>query len=410
MRSQQRASGTTLAEGNDLTGKERNMIYGEKNIDTPIRWGMIGGGIGSQIGYIHRSAALRDFNFDLVCGAFDIDPARGRQFGKNLHVDPDRCYPDYQTLIAEEAKREDGVQAVSIATPNFTHYSIAKACLEAGLHVYLEKPMCFTTEEALDLEETVKKTGRIMFVSYGYAGHQLIEQAREMVANGDLGKIRIVNMQFAHGGNNVAVEKAAASQAWRVDPKKAGPAFSLGDVGTHLVYLSEVILPHLNIRRLMCSKQSFVEGRQLEDNAMTIMEYDNGAIGYIWSSGVNAGEQFGGRLRIVGEKASISWDMEYPNFLRYEVQGEAPRTLSRGGGYLYEGAKADDRIGGGHPEGLFEAWSNLDTKFAIAIDKCEKGEEIDFWYPDVHAGVLGVKWVEKCVESGNKDCAWVDYN
>lgn len=159
-----------------------------------------------------------------------------------------------------------------------------------------------------------------MFVSYGYAGHQMIEQARKMVENGDLGKIRIINMQFAHGGNNVAVEKKAASQAWRVDPKKAGPAFSMGDVGTHMLYLTEAICPQLHINRLMCTKQSFVEGRMLEDNAMTIMEYDNGAIGYIWSSGVNAGEQFGFRIRIIGEKASVAWDAEKPNYLSYEVQ------------------------------------------------------------------------------------------
>lgn len=142
---------------------------------------------------------------------------------------------------------------------------------------------------------------------------------------------------------------------------------------------------------------------------MSIMEYDNGAIGYIWSSGVNAGEQFGFRIRIVGEKASIAWDAEKPNYLSYEVQGEAPRMLSRGNGYLYPEALVDDRIGGGHPEGLFEAWSNLYTRFAMAIDKADKGEKIDFWYPDIHAGVLGVKWVEKCVESAEHDSAWVKY-
>lgn len=385
------------------------MIYGEKNVDKPIRWGMVGGGIGSQIGYIHRSAALRDFNFDLVAGAFDVNPERGKAFGKNLHVAEDRCYPDYKTMFAEEAKRPDGVQAVSIATPNFTHYEIAKAALEAGLHVYCEKPLCFTTEEAEDLVETVKKTGKVMFVSYGYAGHQMIEQARQMVARGDLGKIRILNMQFAHGGNNVAVEKKAESQAWRVDPKKAGPAFSMGDVGTHMLYLSEAICPDLKISRVMCTKQSFVEGRQLEDNAMSIMEYDNGAIGYFWSSGVNAGEQFGFRIRIVGEKASVAWDAEHANYLTYEVQGEMPRILSRGNGYLYPEALADDRIGGGHPEGLFEAWSNMYTKFAKAIDRTEKGEEIDFWYPGVEAGALGVKWVDKCVESAEKDSKWIDF-
>ncbi len=386
------------------------MIYGEKHVEQPIRWAMVGGGIGSQIGYIHRSSALRDFNFDLVAGAFDINPERGKEFGRKLHVDPERCYPDYKTMFEEEAKREDGIQAVSIATPNFTHYTIAKAALEAGLHVYCEKPLCFTTEEAEDLKETVKRTGKIMFVSYGYAGHQMIEEARKLVEDGALGKIRIVNMQFAHGGNNVAVEKKAESQAWRVDPKKAGPAFSMGDVGTHLLYLSECILPHMQIDRLMCTKQSFVEGRQLEDNAMTIMEYDNGAIGYIWSSGVNAGEIFGERLRIVGEKASIAWDAEYPNFLSFEEQGKAPRRLARAMDYLHEESREFDRIGGGHPEGLFEAWSNLYTKFAVAIDKCEKGEEIDFWYPNIDAGVAGVKWVEKCVESADKDSAWVKFN
>ena len=386
------------------------MIYGERNVENPIRWGMVGGGRGSQIGYIHRSAALRDFNFELLAGAFDIVPERGIDFGGNCHVAADRCYPDYKTMFEAEAKREDGIQAVSIATPNFTHFEIAKAALEAGLHVYCEKPMCFSTEEAEILEETVKKTGKVMFVSYGYAGHQMIEQAREMIANGDLGEIRVIKMQFAHGGNNVAVEKGSASQAWRVDPKKAGPAFSMGDLGTHMLYLIEAMCPHMNIKKVMCTKQSFVEGRVLEDNAMSIMEYDNGAIAYLWSSGINAGAQFGFDFRIVGEKASISWDAEHPNFLKYEIQGQAPQLLSRGNGYLYPGALVDDRIGGGHPEGLFEAWSNVYTKFAKAIDKKEKGEEIDFWYPDVHAGLLGTKWVEKCVESGNNNSVWVDFD
>ncbi|WP_394273142.1 Gfo/Idh/MocA family protein [Butyricicoccus sp.] len=385
------------------------MINGEKIVEQPIRWAMIGGGRGSQIGYIHRSAALRDANFELVAGAFDVDPERGRDFGIKCHVDPDRCYPDYKTLIAEEAKRPDGVQAVSIATPNFTHFEIAKAALEAGLHVYCEKPLCFTTEEAEELEALVKKSGKVMFISYGYCGHQMIEQARQMIARGDLGKIRIINMQFAHGAHNVAVEKKSGSTAWRVDPKKAGPAYVLGDVGTHMVYLSEAMMPEMNIKRLMCSKQSFVEGRQLEDNAMTIMEYDNGAIGYIWSSCVNAGSEFGARFRIVGEKASIAWDVEHPNQLAYEVQGKPQSVMQRGAGYLYPEAVADDRIGGGHPEGLFESWSNLYTRFAKAIDKNEKGEEIDFWYPDIHAGVLGVKWVEKCAQSGDQGGVWVDF-
>lgn len=386
------------------------MYYGEKRVENPIRWAMVGGGKGSQIGYIHRSSALRDFNFELVAGAFDIDAERGRAFGASLHVAPARCYADYKTMFAAEAAREDGIQAVSIATPNFTHFEIAKAALEAGLHVYLEKPMCFSTAEAEELEALVEKSGKIMFVSYGYAGHQMIEQARQMIADNVLGPIRIIQMQFAHGYHNVAVEKAAASTAWRVDPKKAGPSYVLGDVGTHPLYISEAMVPDLKIKRLLCSKQAFVESRKpLEDNAMTMMEYDNGAVGYLWSSCVNAGAMFGHKIRVVGEKASVEWNAEFPNQLSYEVQGEPAHVLHRNMGYLYPEAAADDRIGAGHPEGLFEAWANMYSRFAMAIERRDRGEAIDFWYPGVHAGVLGVKWVDKCVESADNGAVWVDY-
>ena len=265
------------------------MYYGEKKIEKPIRWAMVGGGKGSQIGYIHRSAAMRDFNFDLVAGAFDIDPERGREFGKQLHVDEDRCYPDYKTMFAKEAKRQDGIQGVSIATPNGTHFEITKAALLAGLHVVCEKPLCFTTEEAEELEALAAKQNKIVGVTYGYAGHQVIEEARQLIAEGMLGKIRIVNMQFSHGFHNVAVEKNTASTKWLVDPKVAGPSYVLGDVGTHPLYLSEVMLPDMKIKRLMCSRQSFVESRKpLEDNAMTIMEYDNGD--FVPAGSVSAGD------------------------------------------------------------------------------------------------------------------------
>ncbi len=386
------------------------MYYGEKKIDAPIRWAMVGGGKGSQIGYIHRSAALRDFNFTLVAGAFDIDPVRGKEFGKSMHVAEDRCYPDYQTMFAQEAKRADGIQAVSIATPNGTHFAITKAALEAGLHVVCEKPLCFTTAEALELEALAKEQNRVVGMTYGYAGHQVIEQARQMIANGELGKIRIVNMQFAHGFHNVAVEKNTASTKWRVDPKVAGPSYVLGDVGTHPLYLSEVMLPELKIKRLMCARQSFVESRApLEDNAMTLMEYEGGAFGTVWSSCVNCGSMHGQKIRVIGETASLEWWDEQPNQLRYEVQGEPVKILERGMGYLYPSAVTEDRIGGGHPEGLFEAWSNLYSRFAQAMTAADQGKIVDFWYPDIHAGIEGVRWVENCVRSAENGAVWVEY-
>ena len=343
------------------------MINGLKPLDRTLRWGMVGGGGSSQIGYIHRSAALRDNTFTLLAGAFDIDAERGRQFGQRLGVDPDRCYADYQSLFRGEAARPDGIQAVSVATPNNTHYAICRAALEAGLHVVCEKPLCFSSEEADELVALSQRRRKIIGVTYGYAGHQLILQARQMIADGLLGDIRIVNMQFAHGFHAQPVEQENASTRWRVDPRFVGPSYVLGDLATHPLFLVETMAPQLKITRLMCARQSFVKSRApLEDNAHVLMEYDNGAIGSLWSSAVNCGSMHGQKVRIIGEKASLEWWDEQPNQLRYEIQGEPVRILERGMDYLDPLARQDDRIGGGHPEGLFEAWSNLYRRFAIA--------------------------------------------
>ena len=396
------------------------MINGSKVLDHPIRWAMVGGGKGSQIGYIHRSAALRDNNFQLVASAFDINPQRGMEFAAELGVAPDRCYPDYKTMFAEEAKREDGIEAVSIATPNGMHYEVLKAALEAGLHAVCEKPLCFTSEQAEELVALAKEKNRVVGVTYGYSGHQMIQQARQMIKNGDLGDIRVINMAFAFGGYNYKIEETNPAAKWRFDPSKAGPSFALGDVGTHPLFLIEAMLPDMKIDSLMCTKDSFVEGRELEDNAFTIMKLkegnniQEGAKVYCWSSSINCGARHGHVIRVVGSKASIEWDDERPNQMTYEVEGEARRIMERGAGYLYPEARVEDRIGGGHAEGLFEAWANLYRRFAVAMDAINNGKDAeaeygDFWYPDVEAGAQGVKWIEKCVESANNGAAWVKY-
>ncbi|MDH2434066.1 Gfo/Idh/MocA family oxidoreductase [Pokkaliibacter sp. MBI-7] len=389
------------------------MINGEKRTAHPIRWAMVGGGQGSQIGYIHRSAAMRDNTFQLVAGAFDINPARGREFGTSLGLDPQRCYDSYQEMFAAEAPRPDGIQAVSVATPNGTHFAICKAALIAGLHVVCEKPLCFSVAEAEELRELALSRNRIVGVTYGYAGHQLIEQARAMIAAGELGDIRIVNMQFAHGFHSEAVEEANPATRWRVDPKFAGPSYVLGDVGTHPLYLSEVMLPELKIESLMCTRQSFVKSRApLEDNAYTLMRYSSGAMGFVWSSAVNAGSMHGQKIRVIGSKASIEWWDEHPNQLSFEIQGKPAQILERGMSYLHPDALLDDRIGGGHPEGLFEAWSNLYYRFALAMDASDRKDQeylSTLRYPDIHAGVEGVRWVANCVRSADAGGVWVDY-
>jgi predicted dehydrogenase len=387
------------------------MITGAGRTTRPIRWGLIGGGKGSQIGYIHRSAALRDNAFSMQAAALDIDPERGRQFGVELGLDPERCYADYRTLFEMESRRADGIQAVSIATPNGTHFEICKAALLAGMHVVCEKPLCFTVVEAQELARLAAERGKVVGMTYGYAGHQLIEQARQMIARGDLGEIRIVNMQFAHGFHSEAVEEANPATKWRVDPRFAGPSYVLGDVGTHPLYLSEVMLPTLKIKRLLCTRQSFVKSRApLEDNAFTLMEYESGAVGTLWSSAVNAGSMHGQKIRVIGSKASLEWWDERPNQLSFEVQGQPAQILERGMGYLHADALMDDRIGGGHPEGLFEAWSNLYYRFAMAMEAMDQGTKLPFdHYPDIHAGVEGVRWVENCVRSTDAGGVWVDY-
>ena len=374
------------------------MINGSKVLDHPIRWAMVGGGKGSQIGYIHRSAALRDNNFQLVAGAFDINPERGMAFAAELGVAPDRCYPDYKTMFEEEAKREDGIEAVSIATPNGMHYTVCKAALEAGLHVVCEKPLCFTSEEAEELVALAKEKNRVVGVTYGYSGHQMIQQARQMIQHGDLGDIRVINMSFAFGGYNYKIEETNPAAKWRFDPTKAGPSFALGDVGTHPLFIIEAMIPDMKIDNLMCTKDSFVEGRELEDNAFVIMRLkgsksvQEGAKVYCWASSINCGARHGHKIRVVGSKASIEWDDERPNQMTYEIEGEPVRTLERGAGYLYPEARVEDRIGGGHAEGLFEAWANLYRRFAVAMDAANNGEEYgDFWYPNVESGAQGVK-------------------
>lgn len=385
-------------------------IYGEKQIDRPIRLGMIGGGKGAQIGYIHRSSALRDFNFELVAGAFDIVPERGRDFGMNLHVEADRCYSDYAEMFQQEQQRSDGIEAVVVAVPNHLHYEATRAALEQGLHVICEKPLAFTVEEAAELKRLSEQQGKVVAVTYGYAGHQLIEQARQMVKHGDLGDIRIIHMSFAHGFHAAPVEKDNPSTRWRITPQFAGPSYVLGDVGTHPLYLSEVICPELKINRLLCHRQSFVESRKpLEDNAMTLQEYNNGAVGYVWSSCINSGAMHEHKIRVVGSKASIEWRDDQPNQLRYEIQGQPVQILERGMDYLYPSAQKDDRIGAGHAEGLFEAWSNLYARFAQAMMAKDAGTEYKDWYPDVSAGLEGVRWINNCIRSADAGASWVEY-
>jgi len=391
------------------------MLNGEKSIPRPLRWAMIGGGRLSQVGYKHRSGALRDNTaFQLVACAFDIDAARGREFGVNLGIPAERCYDNYQQLLEEEAKRENGIEVVTIATPNGTHFDIARAALNAGVHVICEKPLFFTSAEAQEIKALAAQKGLIVGVTYGFSGHPLLMQMRAMIAKGEIGEVRMVELQYTHGFSaSDSADTFSDAQKWRVDPKIAGPSFVLGDISTHTFYISQLVLPSLTIKSLLCDRQSFIPSRApLEDNAMVLMHYENGAVGRMWASAINAGSMDSQRIRVIGSRASLEWCDSTPGELKFEVQGQPNQTLHHGMPYLDESALADERLGALHTEGLAESWANIYLKFAVAISAAQRGDSKTLErliYPNINAGAEGVRWIENCVRSADSGASWVNY-
>ncbi|MER2106780.1 MAG: Gfo/Idh/MocA family oxidoreductase [Solibacillus sp.] len=390
------------------------MLNGEKLIARPFRWGMVGGGRTSQVGYKHRTGALRDNTvFELVAGAFDINHEAGISFGVNIGVDASRCYKNYKEMFEEEAKRPDGIEVVTIATPNGTHYEICKAALEAGLHVICEKPLFFKSEEGYEIKELAERQNKLVGVMYGYSGNPILQQMRAMIAEGAIGEVRIVDMQYTHGFSSSEVVDVSDAQKWRVDPKIAGPSFVIGDLSTHTFYISEMVMPQMKIDRLLCDRQSFVGTRApLEDNANILIQYKNGAVGRMWVSSVNAGCLDGQRIRIVGSKASLEWWDSKPSELLYEVQGEPSQKLIRGLTYLHESAQEDERLGATHVEGLSDFWGNIYLRIARAMDAKNRNDEAmlsTIVYPGIDAGISGIEWIENCVKSADSGAVWVDY-
>lgn len=391
------------------------MINGEKKIARPFRWGIVGGGRTSQVGYKHRLGALMDnVNFELVAGAFDIDADRCVDFGKGLNLDPSRCYPDYKTMFEEEAKREDGVEAVDVATPNFAHYEVTKAALEAGLHVICEKPLFFEVEQGEEIKKLAEEKNLIVCVTYGFSGFPMLKQMRAMVQNGDLGKINMVELRYTHGfGCDAEADVKAEGQKWRVDPSKVGRAFVLGDLSTHTFYMSQLICPDLKLKEVLCDRQAFVGSRYpLEDNAYVMMRYEGGAVGRMWCSCVNAGDMSSQHIRIVGSKASLEWNDYECDKLIFEEQGKPAQTLIRGMDYLDDLAKEDERLGALHFEGLPESWANLYTRFAVVMDAKNRGDEETIKntiYPGIDDGIDGIKWINACAESADNGAVWTKF-
>jgi len=375
-----------------------------------IRLGMVGGGPGAFIGAVHRIAARMDDHYDLVAAALSSDPARSRSAAQDLHIAPDRAYGSYTDMARAEAARPDRIEAVAIVTPNNLHYPMAKAFLEAGIHVICDKPMTTTLEEALDLAAIVRRTGLIFGLTHNYTGYPMVRQARQMIAEGQLGKIRVVQVEYAQDWLATPLEQTGQKQAaWRTDPARSGAGGSLGDIGTH-AYNIACFVTGLHCREVAADVSIFVPGRRLDDNVQLLLRFTEGAKGALWASQLATGNANNLRLRVYGEKAGLEWHQEEPNTLQYARLGEAPETIRRPGPGGNSPAAHASRVPAGHPEGYLECFAQLYTDLAEQIYARREGRSpapTSLLVPNVEDGVEGMRFIAATLESGRRNAAWV---
>ena len=380
----------------------------------PIRLGMVGGGQGAFIGAVHRIASRIDGEFQLVAGALSSDPARAKASALELGIDPDRSYASFAAMAKAEAAREDGIEAVAIVTPNHVHWPAARAFLEAGIHVICDKPLTSTLADAKKLAALVRKSGKLFVLTHNYTGYPMVRQAREMVASGRLGTIRLVHAEYPQDWLTTDLEKTGQKQAaWRTDPKQSGAGGATGDIGTHAYNLARFV-SGLELDSLSADLDAFVKGRRVDDNAHIMLRFKRkgtapAAKGMIWASQVAPGNENGLRLRIYGDKGGLSWEQEHPNHLWYTPFGEEKRLITRNGAGALEASTRVSRIPPGHPEGYLEGFANIYTEAARAIRAARpKAAKLDkaVIYPTVTDGLEGVAFVTACVKSSKQNAKW----
>ena len=377
---------------------------------TKLRWGMIGGGEGSQIGPAHRLGAGLDGLFAFTAGALDHRPEAGRDYGQRLGLAPDRAYGDWQEMLAGERDRDDRVDLVTVATPNATHFEITKAFLEAGFHVLCEKPMTMTVAEGEEIVALARDTGRICAVNYGYTGYSLVRHMRAMVARGDLGAIRLVKAEFAHGHHADAADADNPRVRWRYDPAQAGVSAQFADCGIHALHMASFVIGQ-EATRLSADTVSCIASRELEDDAAVNLRFDGGAVGRLWTSSVALGRQHGLTLQVFGEKGGLRWAQEQPNQLYWMPLGGRLTVIERGEGGLSPEADRTSRVTVGHAEGMPLAFANIYADLAEAIRARAEGRDIDpaaDLYPRAEDGLRSMAAVFAVAESGKAEGAWVD--
>jgi predicted dehydrogenase len=376
-----------------------------------LRMGMVGGGLTSFIGPVHRKAAGIDGEIELVCGAFSIDPKESKETGQALYLDPKRVYATYPEMFEKESQlpADQRMDFVSVVTPNHVHFGPSKMALENGFHVLVEKPIAFSIEEAKMLQKLVSKTGLLLGLTHTYTGYPLVKHARKMVASGELGKIRKVYVEYPQGWLSTLLEGTGNMQAsWRTDPKQSGMGGAIGDIGTHAANLAEYITGS-NITEICAMLNSVVKGRRLDDDSSMLLRFDNGASGVLFATQVAAGEENNLNIRVYGEKGGLEWRQMEPNTLVVKWLGRPMEILRTGQAYLSDEAKAFTRTPAGHPEGYLEAFANIYRSFTRAVRDYKPGKRINaakYDFPDVEDGVRGMNFVRTAVKSANSTRKW----
>ena len=375
-----------------------------------LKWGMIGGGEGSQIGPAHRLGAGLDGAFDFVAGALDHRPDAGRDYGQRLGLAPDRAYGDWQEMLKGESARDDRIDLVTVATPNATHFEITKAFLEKGFHVLCEKPMTMTVEEGEEIVKIARASGNICAVNYGYSGYSLVRHMKAMVARGDLGAIRLIKAEFAHGHHADAADADNPRVRWRYDPAQAGVSAQFADCGIHALHMASFVIgqeaTHLSADIVSC-----IASRELEDDAMVNLRFDGGAVGRLWTSSVAIGRQHGLTLQVFGEKGGLRWSQEHPNQLYWMPLNERLQIIERGEANLSPEADRTTRVTIGHAEGMPLAFANIYKDLAEVINAAKAGTAPDpaaNLYPRAEDGLRSMAAVEAVAESGKAHGVWVD--
>lgn len=372
---------------------------------------MVGGGPTSFIGPVHRKAVGIDGEIEMVCGAFSIIPGESAQTGAELGLDPRRAYKNYEEMFAKEKEMppDQRMDFVSIVTPNHVHFGPAKMALESGFHVIVEKPIAFSLEEAKALQKIVNKTGLILALTHTYTGYPLVKHARQMVATGQLGKIRKVFVEYPQGWLSTLLEGTGNLQAsWRTDPKQSGMGGAIGDIGTHAANLAEYITGS-DITEICAMLNSVVKGRKIDDDASMLIRFNNGASGVLMATQVAAGEENNLNIRIYGEKGGLEWKQQEPNTLVVKWLDRPMEVLRTGQPYLSDQAKAFTRTPAGHPEGYLEAFANIYRAFSKAVRDYKPGKKINpakYDFPDVEDGVRGMNFVKTAVKSSLSTRKW----